>query len=127
MVDYHFASKLSVLTLAAKCYTFSMTKTEFVKAAKNVAKYYCGINLPVTEDNLMEKEDCNYYFFWEFPSEYVDNDDNDVECDFWYSVSNYKDVDPENAIEFSTGIDRRNGDHFFVNYKDWLEEAKVSL
>lgn len=101
-----------------------MTRQEFVTAAKNVAKYYYGIKLPVTEENLMETEDCNYFFMYELPSEYVDNDDNDVECVFWYSVSNFKNVESENGLELAMGIDGRRGDHFFLNYKDWLVERE---
>ena len=104
-----------------------MTKEEFVTASKNVARYYYGINLPLTADSIMEKEGCNYYFYYELPSEYVDNDDNDVECVFCYSVANYKDTDPENGIELSMTIDSRTrGDHFFLNYKDWLQERPVA-
>lgn len=99
-----------------------MTKEEFVTASRNVAKFYYGINLPITVNNLIPKEDCNYFYIWELPSEYVDNDDNDVECDFWYSVSNFKDENSEDKIELAMGIDGRNGDHFFLNYKDWLTE-----
>jgi len=101
---------------------YKMTKEEFIKASKNFAKYNCGIKLPIDEKSLIEREDCNYFFFYEFPSEYVDNDDNDVECTYWYSFSNFKDQRPEDGIEFATGIDGRSGDHFFISSKDWQEE-----
>lgn len=103
-----------------------MTKQEFITASKNVAKYYCGINLPITEESLMEKSDCIYYFYYELPSSYEDDDDNEIECTYWYSVSNYKDEIPEEGIELAMGIDGRSGDHFFLNYKDWLQERKPS-
>ncbi|MBQ9909281.1 MAG: hypothetical protein IJP61_12570 [Treponema sp.] len=102
-----------------------MTKEEFIKASKNFAKYYSGIKLPIDENSLIDREGCNYFFFYEFPSEYVDNDDNDVECTYWYSVSNYKDKRPEDGIEFATGIDGRPGDHFFISSKDWQEEKST--
>ena len=79
-----------------------MTKEEFIKASKNFAKYYCGIKLPIDENSLIERDGCNYFFYHEFPSEYVDNDDNDVECTYWYSFSNFKDQRPEDGIEFAT-------------------------
>jgi len=105
-----------------------MTKEEFVTASINVANYYYGVNLPVTPENIMEKEDCNYYFYYELPSSYDDDDDNEIECVFWFSVSNYKDH-PEESIELARGIDGRRGDHFILNYKDWLKkrEAPQSL
>lgn len=101
-----------------------MTKEEFITASKNFAWYYSGIKLPLDENSLIEREDCNYFFFYEFPSEYVDNDDNDVECTFWYSVANYKDRRPEDGIEFATGIDGRRGDHFFISSRDWQQERE---
>lgn len=99
-----------------------MTKLEFVTASKNFVKYYFGVNLPLTTETIMDKDDCNYFFYFELPSEYVDNDDNDVECVFWYSVSNYKEISPEECIEVATGIDGRSGDHFYIKYQDWMEE-----
>lgn len=101
-----------------------MTKQEFVTASKNVAKYYSGVNLPLSEDSIMEKEGCNFYFFYELPSVYEDDDDNEIDCNFWYSVSNYSGSDNEDLIEYATGIDGRSGDHFLVNYKDWLVEKQ---
>ncbi|MBQ0051911.1 MAG: hypothetical protein KBT11_07595 [Treponema sp.] len=98
-----------------------MTKQEFVTASINVCKYYFGVNLPLTVDNIMEKEDCINFFYFELPSSYEDDDDNEIECTFWYSVSNYKDVASEEHIEVATGIDGRSGDHFFIKFQDWLE------
>ena len=94
----------------------------FHRQNQDFAKYYCGIKLPVDENSLIEREGCNYFFYHEFPSEYVDNDDNDVECTYWYSFSNFKDQRPEDGIEFATGIDGRSGDHFFISSNDWQEE-----
>jgi len=99
-----------------------MTKYEFVTASKNVAKYYSGVKLPFDENSIMEKDGCNFYFYYELPSTYDDNDDNEIDCVYWYSVSNL--VGEEETIEFATGIDGRSGDHFFVNYKDWLVERQ---
>lgn len=104
-----------------------MTKEEFITASKNFAKFYCGIRLPIDESSLMEKEGCRFYFYHELPSEYVDNDDNDVECVVWYSVSNYTDERPDDGIEFATGIDGRRGDHFFISCRDWQSERKTAV
>ena len=41
-----------------------MTKEEFVTPSKNVAKYYSGVKLPLDVDSIMEKEGCNFYFFY---------------------------------------------------------------
>lgn len=102
-----------------------MTKHEFITAARNFAEYYCGIRLPAGEEGFIQREGCNFFFYYEMPSEYVDNDDNDVECTFWYSFSNYKDQRPEDGIEFATGIDGRSGDHFFISCWDWQERKKA--
>ena len=101
-----------------------MIKEEFVAASKNVARYYYGIQLPLSVDTIMEKEGCTFYFYYELPSSYDDDDDNEVDCVFWYSVANYTDVRSEDGIELSMGIDGRSGDHFFLCYKDWLQERK---
>lgn len=97
-----------------------MTKEQFVKASKNVARYYSGVNLPLDEKNIMHKDGCNFYFYFELDSCYEDDDDNEIDCVFWYSVSNY--TDSEYGIEFATGIDGRSGDHFMLDCRDWLED-----
>ncbi len=101
-----------------------MTKPEFVKAAKNVAKYQCGINLPISEDNLISKDGCIFYFYYELASTFEDADDNEIECTNWYSVAQYEGDSYDQLIEIASGIDGRSGDHFLVNYKDWLVERK---
>lgn len=102
-----------------------MTKKEFVTASKNVARYYYGVNLPLTEENIMEREGCIFYFYFELPSSYEDDDDNEIECVFWYSVSNYTEIASESGIEVAMGIDGRSGDHFFINFQDWMEARET--
>ncbi len=100
-----------------------MTKSEFIKASINIAKSHAGVLLPITEDKIVETDDCNMFFYYELESSYDDNDDNEVMCTYWYSVSNYRDMgDPDNQIEFAMGIDGRRGDHFIIDIKDWLQD-----
>ena len=47
-----------------------------------------------------------------------------VECVFWYFVSNFKNFFFFYGLEVAMGIDGRRGDHFFLNYKDWLVERE---
>ncbi|WP_147614947.1 hypothetical protein [Treponema pectinovorum] len=97
-----------------------MTKQEFVNASKKVASFYYGVNLPLDIDDVQESDEFKYFFMYEMPSSYVNQNDDDVDCVFWYSVAVYKEENAQDKIELSRGIDGRSGDHFFLNYKDWL-------
>lgn len=98
-----------------------MTKEDFIKASINIARSHAGVLLPITEEQVVSTDDCNMFYYYELESSYDDNDDNEVMCTFWYSVSNYKNVENfENKIEFATGIDGRRGDHFIIDIQDWL-------